>query len=284
MKWQAMIFVVLLPDALAQGSAEANSSASLDNLSNVTLVARSEAEASLNYSDNKTTQITNRTVTKIDRNIVLYLSGPDNQSNKSDANDGGNRSNSSVTELQVQIENQDFTITDLRFREIVEAFKDFIHRIKLILAVSEDTKVEVLKDRNEELKDRQQEWVSLKNKVVADFGSRQVDPEQKQAIIKQIQSEHQKIIKESVQMTTEIKKIEASLRNRVMDDLVRKVKRTSQRRTLKNISMPKVKGWIRKDIFKISPARKRLRALRYFIKRNTIIVAARFASVPKKWL
>jgi len=97
---------------------------------------------------------------------------------------------------------------DLKLRQIGEAFGDFVFTIKTIFTFDEKAKIELLKERNAELKARQQAWLETKAQAFAQFEAGVMPSEEKKETINSIQAEHEAIIKEHIRLTAEINNIE----------------------------------------------------------------------------
>ncbi|MBI2545063.1 MAG: hypothetical protein HYW22_00470 [Candidatus Aenigmarchaeota archaeon] len=98
--------------------------------------------------------------------------------------------------------------TDLQFKRFGESFQDFVFNVRHILTFSNDAKLELLKERNDEMKSRQQAWLDIKAQALQEFRSGNLTAEEKQAIVSELQGEHKAIIKNHLEMTSETKDIE----------------------------------------------------------------------------
>lgn len=101
------------------------------------------------------------------------------------------------------------TAQKLKMRQFGESVEDFFFGIKAALTFNEESKVELLQDRNAELQSRQQMWVESKNAALAQFNSSDLTAEEKQEIMAEIQEEHHMLIREHIELTEEIREIEA---------------------------------------------------------------------------
>lgn len=96
----------------------------------------------------------------------------------------------------------------LKLGQIGEAFGDFVFHVKSVLTFDEKAKIDLLKERNTEMKMRQQAWLETKAEALAAFESGDLSATEKQDILATIQAEHEAIIKEHLRLTGEIKKLQ----------------------------------------------------------------------------
>ncbi|MBI4895037.1 MAG: hypothetical protein HY831_00955 [Candidatus Aenigmarchaeota archaeon] len=95
---------------------------------------------------------------------------------------------------------------DLKFKQIGQGFGDFVYNTRSALTFDESAKLDLLKERNLEMKERQQAWLDVKSEALSELNTKSV--EEKENIISSIQSEHEAIVKEHTRLTSEIKNIE----------------------------------------------------------------------------
>ncbi|MBI4895303.1 MAG: PepSY domain-containing protein [Candidatus Aenigmarchaeota archaeon] len=93
---------------------------------------------------------------------------------------------------------------DLRFKQIGQSFQDFVFNVRSALTFDEKTKLELLKERNDVMKERQQAWLEIKAKALAEVNS----TDDKKDVIEMIQSEHEALVKEHLRLTSEANDIE----------------------------------------------------------------------------
>src|SRR3989338_2688005 len=93
----------------------------------------------------------------------------------------------------------------LKLGQIGEAFGDFVFHVKSALTLDEKAKVELLKERNAEMKMRQQAWLETKARALAAFESGNLSAGERRDILASIQAEHEAIIKEHLRGTGESK-------------------------------------------------------------------------------
>lgn len=96
---------------------------------------------------------------------------------------------------------------DLRFKQVGEAFGDFSFKVKAAFTFDNSAKLDLLKERNAELKARQESWVETKQEAMASFKGN-VTAKQKQSIVSIFQAEHEAIIEDRLELTSEIRKIQ----------------------------------------------------------------------------
>lgn len=100
---------------------------------------------------------------------------------------------------------------DLRLRMIGEAFGDFVFNVKSVLTFEKKAKLELLKERNAKLRERQKAWLDVKAEVLGNFSSNMTAEEKKEAV-KAFQAEHRAIIKEHLKATAQIRKLQLKAR------------------------------------------------------------------------
>lgn len=107
------------------------------------------------------------------------------------------------------------SVTGLKLKRLGEAFDDFTFKVKKWLTFDHKAKVELIKERNEDMKERQKAWLETKSRALAQFRSSNLSDEEKKQILDVIHSEHQAIIKSHLDATAEIRRIqlEAKARN-----------------------------------------------------------------------
>lgn len=100
------------------------------------------------------------------------------------------------------------SVFGLRLRQIGQAFGDFAFQVKKILTFDERAKVELLKERNAEMKARQEAWLETKARALAQFESGNMTAEEKKEVISMLQAEHEAMIKDHLRLTAEIREIQ----------------------------------------------------------------------------
>jgi|GEM_PF-5630832 len=103
---------------------------------------------------------------------------------------------------------------DLKFKQFGQGFADFGFGIRHFLTFDEQAKLELLRERNTDLKARQAEWIELKEAAFAKVEANNTAEGEKRAIIKSLQAEHEAIIKEHLKVTAEIREIQLNARAR----------------------------------------------------------------------
>ncbi len=95
---------------------------------------------------------------------------------------------------------------NLQFKKIGQALENFIYKVRLAITVSDDGKLELIRARNEQLRERQQEWIQIKADAEI---SEKITAEEKQAVLAEIQEAHEAIINSHVAATEDAQKIAA---------------------------------------------------------------------------
>ena len=111
-------------------------------------------------------------------------------------------------EASAQAQARSISVLDLRLKQIGEAFSDFAFKIKAALTFDNDTKLELLKERNAELKARQQSWVETKQEAMASFNGN-MTAKQKQSLLIVLQAEHEAIIEDRLELTEDMREVQA---------------------------------------------------------------------------
>lgn len=112
-----------------------------------------------------------------------------------------------IAETSAQVQAKSVSVVYLRFKQIGEAFSDFAFKIKTALTFDNNAKLDLLKERNTELKARQQSWVETKQEAMVSFKGN-MTAKQKQSIIAILQAEHEAIIEDHLETTEEIREIQ----------------------------------------------------------------------------
>ncbi|MBI2141912.1 hypothetical protein HYU15_00290, partial [Candidatus Woesearchaeota archaeon] len=100
---------------------------------------------------------------------------------------------------------------DLRLRMIGEAFGDFVFNVRSILTFDKKAKLELLKERNAKLRERQNAWLEMKSALLGNFSGNMSSEEKKEAV-KAFQAEHRAIIKEHLKATAQLRRIQLKAR------------------------------------------------------------------------
>lgn len=128
-------------------------------------------------------------------------------------------------EVQSSAKAQSVSGVDLTFKKIGYAFGDFVFDIKSALTFDEKTKLDLLKERNLEMKERQQTWLDIKSEVLAEAKTN--PDESKKEAVESIRAQHEVIIKEHLKLTNEIKEIQLKAKARGDSSLETKAKETA---------------------------------------------------------
>ena len=118
--------------------------------------------------------------------------------------------------------------TTLRLGKLSSFFNNFVLKARMFLTHSKEAKLELLKERNAEMKTKQQEWIQAKANALEQFKSGNLTAEQKQQIIDQIQTQHNDIVKEHLKLTNEIKDIQLSAKAKGDEKLENKAEEASE--------------------------------------------------------
>lgn len=101
---------------------------------------------------------------------------------------------------------------DLRLKQAGQGFSDFVFHVRAFLTFDEKAKVEMLKERNAELRARQDAWLETKASLLGN--SRNLTAEEKQEIMAAIQAEHEAIIENHLKATEKIREIQLKAKAR----------------------------------------------------------------------
>ncbi|MBI2574935.1 hypothetical protein HYV82_03550 [Candidatus Woesearchaeota archaeon] len=96
----------------------------------------------------------------------------------------------------------------LRLRMVGEAFGDFVFNVRSVLAFDKKAKLELLKERNEKLRERQKAWLELKAGLLGNFSNSSMSSGEKKEAIKAFQEEHRAIIREHLKATAQLRKLQ----------------------------------------------------------------------------
>lgn len=124
-----------------------------------------------------------------------------------------------ATAAEADAEAKAVSATSLKMKRFGESFGDIIFKIKAAFTFNEQSKVELLKERNEQLKARQQAWLDVKAQALSQFNSGNLSAEQKQDIIAEMQEEHHAIIKNHVAAAAAIRGIELEAKSKGKADV-----------------------------------------------------------------
>ncbi|MBI2085623.1 MAG: hypothetical protein HYT71_03880 [Candidatus Aenigmarchaeota archaeon] len=107
---------------------------------------------------------------------------------------------------------QTVSTVGLGFRQIGEAFGDFVFRIRAALTFDGDAKLDLLKARNDEMKTRQRVWLEIKNNLTEQLKSDNMTAEEKRQVIKYLIAEHEAIIREHLRLTADMWNVQLKAR------------------------------------------------------------------------
>lgn len=108
---------------------------------------------------------------------------------------------------------------DMRFKQLGQAFGDFAYHVRAFLTFDEKAKVGLLKERNAEMKARQQAWLEIKAEAHERFSAENLTAEEKREITDALRAEHEAIIKEHLRLTAEIREIQLKAKDRGNSEL-----------------------------------------------------------------
>ncbi|MBI2662979.1 PepSY domain-containing protein [Candidatus Woesearchaeota archaeon] len=197
----SILIIVALPLVIAQGvndtindSLGNNTMNELNNMSNNTQTLNDTS--TLNNNSNDTF---NDTLDESDEILEEDLMNDSELENDSD--------NESVQTMDEEV-----TSTNLGFRQLGEALNDFMFNLQSAFTFREESKLELLQDRVEELRVRQQEWVELKQQALIKFDSEESDAEEKQDVLDRLKEKHNDIIKDYVEVIYDLNTIKVEAR------------------------------------------------------------------------
>ena len=99
---------------------------------------------------------------------------------------------------------------ELRFRQVGQAFGDFAFGVKSFLTFDESAKIELIKERNAEMRERQEAWLNMKEEAF----DGELTLEERQEIEAMVQAEHEAIIKEHLRLTSELRDVQLKAKAR----------------------------------------------------------------------
>ena len=99
---------------------------------------------------------------------------------------------------------------ELRFKQVGQAFGDFAFGVKSFLTFDESAKIELIKERNAEMRERQEAWLSMKEEAF----DGELTLEERQEVEAMIQAEHEAIIKEHLRLTSELRDLQLKAKAR----------------------------------------------------------------------
>ncbi|MBI2140180.1 hypothetical protein HYU14_04595 [Candidatus Woesearchaeota archaeon] len=126
------------------------------------------------------------------------------------------------SDAQASMEADTVTVTSLRFTQFGEFAGDVVFAVKSAFTFDDGATLDLLQERNEELKERQQEWVAVKQKAMIQFKGGNISEESKGDILAIIQEEHEDLIKDHVEVTHDINTIRAEAQAKGEVHLVQK--------------------------------------------------------------
>ncbi len=95
----------------------------------------------------------------------------------------------------------------IKLKRMGEAFDDLVFKVKAFFTFKEESKLDLLKERNEQMKARQKAWLEIKVGALEKFESGNMTAKEKQEVMTAIKAEHEAIIKEHLRLTAEIQEI-----------------------------------------------------------------------------
>lgn len=97
-------------------------------------------------------------------------------------------------------ETQVITEGELQRTRMQEEVGDFFFSVKHFFTVDDKKELQLIQERNEELKARQQEWVEIKQEVFAQIENDNIAETEREAIIEEVQAAHEDIVVEHVEL------------------------------------------------------------------------------------
>lgn len=101
---------------------------------------------------------------------------------------------------------QSIDVNDVRFKKIGDIIDDFIFEVKLIMSINDESKLETLEERKNEIQARQREWIELKQEITVRY--EEFTDEEKEIVNEEIEEANLELIEEYNSLIEEIKKIE----------------------------------------------------------------------------
>ncbi len=131
---------------------------------------------------------------------------------------------------------QTVSTVGLGFRQIGEAFGDFVFRIRSALTFDSDAKLDLLKARNDEMKERQRVWLDIKNNLTEQISSDNMTVEEKKQVIKYLRSEHEAIIREHLMLTADMRNVQLKAKADKHDEIERSARIEAEDAERSNLS------------------------------------------------
>lgn len=95
----------------------------------------------------------------------------------------------------------------IKLKRMGEVFDYLVFKVKVFFTFKEESKLDLLKERNEQMKTRQQAWLEIKAEALEQFETNNMTAKEKQEVMSVIKAEHEAIIKEHLRLTAEIQEI-----------------------------------------------------------------------------
>lgn len=111
-------------------------------------------------------------------------------------------------EASAEVSTQAVSTNSLRLKRFVEGFNDIVFKVRAVMTFSQESKLELLKERNEDLKTRQRAWLEAKESVLAQFESGELSAEEKQKLLGEVQAAHRAIIKDHIEATSAVRALQ----------------------------------------------------------------------------
>ncbi len=129
------------------------------------------------------------------------------------------------------------SVSSLRFKMMGEAFGDFAFNVRSLFAFDAQAKVQLIHERNAEMRSRQQAWLQLK----ANMSANMTQDERKQ-FIGMLQDEHRAIIKDHLEMTSRIKSLQIDARSRHDEKIEKEINESEDDELATGLNMTGVNG------------------------------------------
>lgn len=131
-------------------------------------------------------------------------------------------------EASAEVSAQAVSTNSLRLKRFVEGFNDIVFKVRAVMTFSQESKLELLKERNEELKTRQRAWLEAKESVLAQFESGELSAEEKQKLLGEVQAAHRAIIKDHIEATSAVRALQLKAKAKGKAELEEEAEATAE--------------------------------------------------------
>ncbi len=120
-----------------------------------------------------------------------------------------------VAAQEASVEAESVTMGEIRMAKIGDAFADLGFRLRSAFTFSQEGRLDLLAERHEQLKTRQEAWLDFKARAEA-------DAEARQNVVSEIRSKHEAIIRDHLRLTAEMRDIRVDAESRGRAELAQR--------------------------------------------------------------